>query len=193
MIKQLSSAEYRQMLWKNGAGYTVELARSAGESLDTFDWRISMADVKSAGDFSRFNGMQRILTVLEGQGIELYIDDEYESLTTLQSVQFSGESATRCELIDGPIRDFNLIYEPKQFHARLQWYFEPTKTEIFSSADLIFIFNQSTELLDIEIDGQIFQMQHQESLYIEQEKSLKKVVLNPQILKQTCLIELIKI
>lgn len=193
MIKQLSSTDYRQMLWKNGAGYTVELARSAGENLDTFDWRISMADVKSAGDFSRFNGMQRILTVLDGQGIELYIDDEYESLTTLQSVQFSGESATRCELIDGPIRDFNLIYEPKQFHARLQWYFEPTKTEIFSSADLIFIFNQSTELLDIEIDGQIFQMQHQESLYIEQEKSLKKVVLNPQILKQTCLIELIKI
>jgi len=193
MIKQFTSADYRQMLWKNGAGYTVELARSAGENLDTFDWRISMADVKSAGDFSRFNGMQRILTVLEGQGIELYIDDEYESLMTLQSVQFSGESATRCELIDGPIRDFNLIYDPKQFHARLQWYFEPTKTEIFSSADLIFIFNQSTELLDIEIDGQIFQLQHQESLYIEQEKSLKKVVLNPQILKQTCLIELIKI
>lgn len=193
MIKQLSSTDYRQMLWKNGAGYTVELARSAGENLDTFDWRISMADVKSAGDFSRFNGMQRILTVLEGHGIELYIDDEYESLTTLQSVQFSGDHATRCELIDGPIRDFNLIYDPKQFHARLQWYFEPTKTDIFSSADLIFIFNQSTELLDIEIDGQIFQLQHQEILYIEQEKSLKKVVLNPQILKQTCLIELIKI
>ncbi|ENX22948.1 hypothetical protein F892_02191 [Acinetobacter vivianii] len=193
MIKQLSSTDYRQMLWKNGAGYTVELARSAGENLDTFDWRISMADVKSAGDFSRFNGMQRILTVLEGQGIELSIDDKHESLTILQSVQFSGDSATRCELIDGPIRDFNLIFDPKQFHARLQWYFEPTKTEIFSSADLIFIFNQSTELLDIEIDGQIFQLQHQESLHIEQEKSLKKVVLNPQILKQTCLIELIKI
>ena len=193
MIKQLSSAEYRQMLWKNGAGYTVELARSAGESLDTFDWRISMADVKSAGDFSRFNGMQRILTVLEGQGIELSIDDKHESLTTLQSVQFSGDHATRCELIDGPIRDFNLIYDPKQFHVRLQWYFEPTKTEIFSSADLIFIFNQSTELLNIEIDGQIFQLQHHESLYIEHEKSLKKMVLNPQSLKQTCLIELIKI
>lgn len=193
MIKQLSSTDYRQMLWKNGAGYTVELARSAGESLDTFDWRISMADVKSAGDFSRFNGMQRILTVLEGQGIEFSIDDKHESLTTLQSVQFSGESATRCELIDGPIRDFNLIYDPKQFHARLQWYFEPTKTEIFSSADLIFIFNQSTEPLEIEIDQQVFQLQHQESLHIEQEKSLKKVVLNRQLLKQTCLIELIKI
>ncbi len=193
MIKQLSSTDYRQMLWKNGAGYTVELARSAGENLDTFDWRISMADVKSAGDFSRFNGMQRILTVLEGHGIELDIEDKHESLTILQSVQFSGDSATRCELIDGPIRDFNLIYDPKQFHARLQWYFEPTRSEVFSSADLIFIFNQSTESLEIEIDGQVFQLQHHESLYIEQEKSLKKVVLNPQILKQTCLIELIKI
>ncbi|MCH7315921.1 HutD family protein [Acinetobacter sp. ANC 3882] len=193
MIKQLSSADYQQMLWKNGAGYTVELARSAGENLDTFAWRISMADVKSSGGFSRFNGMQRILTVLEGHGIGLSIDDKHEALATLQSVQFSGESATRCELIDGPIRDFNLIYDPKQFHARLQWYFEPTKTEIFSSADLIFIFNQSTELLDIEIDGQVFQLQHHESLHIEHEKSLKNIVLNPQILKQTCLIELIKI
>ena len=60
MIQHLSSADYKRMLWKNGAGYTVELARSTGENLDTFAWRISMADVKSAGGFSRFNGMQRI-------------------------------------------------------------------------------------------------------------------------------------
>lgn len=193
MIKQLSHADYRQMLWKNGAGSTIELARSDGDSLDSFDWRISMADVKTSGDFSLFKGMQRILTVLEGVGIELNIEDDAEHLNTLQSAQFSGDRKTSCELTDGPIRDFNLIYDPKQFRARLQWYSEPTKTEILSSADLIFIFNQSTELLDIEIDGQIFQLQHHESLYIEQEKSLKKVVLHPQMLKQTCLIELIKI
>ncbi|MCH7296912.1 HutD family protein [Acinetobacter higginsii] len=193
MIQHLDTADYKQMLWKNGAGYTIELARSDGDSLDTFDWRISMADVKTSGDFSKFNGMQRILTVLEGAGIVLNIDDDSEHLKTLESAQFSGDRTTSCRLIDGSIRDFNLIYDPKQFHARLQWYFEPPKTEIFSSADLFFIFNQSTELLDIEIDGQIFQLQHHESLYIEQEKSLKKVVLNPQILKQTCLIELIKI
>lgn len=192
MIKQLSTADYRQMLWKNGAGYTVELARSAGVNLAAFDWRISMADVKSAGDFSRFNGMQRILTVLEGHGIELSIDDKHESLTTLQSVQFSGESATRCELIDGPIRDFNLIYDPKQFHARLQWYFEPATTEIFSSADLIFIFNQSTQPLEIAIDQQVFRLAHQQSLKIEQQKALKKLVLKSQYLKQACLIELTK-
>ncbi len=47
MIQHLSSADYKRMLWKNGAGYTIELARSEESSLESFDWRISMADVKT--------------------------------------------------------------------------------------------------------------------------------------------------
>jgi environmental stress-induced protein Ves len=34
---------------------------------------------------------------------------------------FKGESAGGCRLITGPIRDFNLIYSPQRYHARLQW------------------------------------------------------------------------
>ena len=74
MIQHLSSADYKRMLWKNGAGYTIELARSEGSSLELFDWRISMADVKTSGSLSKFDGMQRYLTVLEGQDILLNID-----------------------------------------------------------------------------------------------------------------------
>ncbi|ENX33750.1 hypothetical protein F889_02413 [Acinetobacter colistiniresistens] len=192
MIQQLSVADYQQMLWKNGAGYTVELARSDGDSLDAFDWRISMADVKTSGDFSKFNGMQRILTVLEGAGIILKIDDDSEHLKTLQSAQFSGDSTTSCELSDGPIRDFNLIYNPDKWCSRYQWMCEPTSSEVFSSADLIFIFNQSPEPLEIEVEQQLFCLAQHESLKIEQQKALKKLVLKPQRLKQACLIELTK-
>ncbi|WP_043971964.1 MULTISPECIES: HutD/Ves family protein [Acinetobacter] len=192
MIQQLSVSDYQQMLWKNGAGYTVELARSDGDSLDAFDWRISMADVKTSGDFSKFDGMQRILTVLEGAGIILKIDDGSEHLQTLQSAQFSGDSTTSCKLSDGPIRDFNLIYNPEKWCSRYQWICEPTSSEIFSSADLIFIFNQSPETLEIEVEQQLFCLAQHESLKIEQQKALKKLVLKSQRLKQACLIELTK-
>lgn len=193
MIQHLDTADYKHMLWKNGAGYTIELARSDGDSLDTFDWRISMADVKTSGDFSKFNGMQRILTVLEGTGIVLNIDGDSEHLKTLQSAQFSGDSTTSCELSNGPIRDFNLIYHPEKWRSHYQWIFESASTDIFSSADLIFIFNQSPEPLEIEVDRQVFCLAHQQSLKIEQQKALKKLVLKSQRLKQTCLIELTKI
>jgi len=101
MIEHRDLTHYKKMRWKNGAGYTFELARSAGDDLDAFDWRISMADVKTSGDFSKFSGLQRILTVLEGQGLVLHIDGEARQLNTLQSAQFSGSSAVSCELIAG--------------------------------------------------------------------------------------------
>jgi environmental stress-induced protein Ves len=45
MIQHLSSADYKRMLWKNGAGYTIELARSEGVALSyligVFPWRTS--------------------------------------------------------------------------------------------------------------------------------------------------------
>ena len=193
MIELLKASHYKKMRWKNGEGYTLEIARSVGESLDEFDWRISMADVKTSGDFSKFNGMNRFLTVLQGQGISLCIDHAFKHLKTLQSVEFSGDSAVICELLAGQIRDFNLIYNPKKFYAQYQWIFSPEVSEIPISSDLIFIFNQSVEPLVIEIDQQTFHLQHQDSLKLENEKSLQAIILNQQFLKQTCLIQLTKI
>lgn len=54
MTQILTTQDYRNMPWKNGQGSTLELARSHGEGLDDFDWRVSIADVKTAGSFSFF-------------------------------------------------------------------------------------------------------------------------------------------
>ena len=59
------------MPWKNGGGITREIAAfPEGADLADFEWRISMADVASDGPFSRFEGVDRTLCVLEGS-IEL--------------------------------------------------------------------------------------------------------------------------
>ncbi len=47
MIELIRADQYTKMLWKNGAGFTLEIARSQGEG--DFEWRISMADVTTSG------------------------------------------------------------------------------------------------------------------------------------------------
>lgn len=53
--------------WKNGGGTTREIAAFPPQaSLDDFTWRLSMARVATAGPFSSFAGIDRVLAVLEG-------------------------------------------------------------------------------------------------------------------------------
>lgn len=64
----LAAAQRRGQPWKNGGGVTFEIAaHPEGAGLESFDWRVSSAQVASAGPFSRFPGVDRILCVLEGE------------------------------------------------------------------------------------------------------------------------------
>lgn len=116
------AADYPRMPWRNGGGTTQEVACNAGGSTAAFDWRLSIADVAQDGGFSAFTGYQRIITVLEGQGIQLTVDGlEQTPLAPRQAYAFAGDAQVQCRLLNGPIRDFNLIYAPARYHARLQW------------------------------------------------------------------------
>ena len=42
-----------------------------GAALDAFAWRVSVADVGTAGPFSRFDGIDRTLVLLSGAGMTL--------------------------------------------------------------------------------------------------------------------------
>lgn len=97
--------------WKNGQGITREICSAAGRH--GFAWRLSVADVAGNGPFSKFEGMRRILTVVEGKGMELVGTD-----STLQAdwgvpVAFEGDMEIMSELKNGPLRDLNLIFDPR--------------------------------------------------------------------------------
>ena len=70
--------DYPRMPWRNGGGTTQEVACNPGGSTAGFEWRLSIADVGQDGGFSAFDGFQRIITVLEGAGIELTVDGRRE-------------------------------------------------------------------------------------------------------------------
>ena len=111
--RRLGPADYQVMPWKNGLGLTVELAvYPPGAGLENFDWRISMADMAADGDFSLFPGYDRTLMLAMGRGIEL----DFAAASAPQrlrrpgeAVQFSGDWPAYCHLLDGPVRDFNVM------------------------------------------------------------------------------------
>ncbi|MET4807957.1 environmental stress-induced protein Ves [Limibacillus sp. MBR-115] len=99
------------MPWKNGGGITREIAAfPEGADLADFEWRISMADVASDGPFSRFEGVDRTLCVLEGS-IELTLQGGKAVVLDPNSAPlgFPADEDVVARLPGGPVRDFNVM------------------------------------------------------------------------------------
>ncbi|WP_395676851.1 HutD family protein [Inquilinus sp.] len=111
----VSPAQHRVMPWRNGGGTTAEIAFEPGDGPAGFRWRMSLADVASEGPFSAFPGCGRTIMLLSGRGMELTISENGAAPNTVrldqphQPFDFDGEAATTCRLIDGPVRDLNVI------------------------------------------------------------------------------------
>jgi environmental stress-induced protein Ves len=109
-IVRLPRADYRRMRWKNGAGWTTEIAQAPADD-GGFVWRVSIAEVDADGDFSAFPGVDRSLLVLAGEGMALGFDDRAPALLRPlgEALAFPGEAAVRARLLGGPTRDFNVM------------------------------------------------------------------------------------
>ncbi len=139
-FKLLRAADYPRMPWKNGGGSTEEITRDGGDGLDGFGWRLSIADIGQSGGFSSFAGYQRVITVLQGKGMVLNVDGtDSRELQPFDPFAFKGDSTTACTLVGGAIRDFNLIYSPVRYRARLQWLEAPQRA--FCAAQTVLVFS----------------------------------------------------
>ena len=172
MIQVLTAQQYREMPWKNGLGVTLEIARSHGEALDDFDWRISIADVKTAGSFSYFLKKQRVLSILEGTGLALKIDHNRPvNILKKEFISFHGECDVYAELLENEIRDFNLIYDHEKFSARVQWVNQASLFSILSNAQQVFVFTHS-KTLKIKVKQQEFVLNTFETLHLADEMNI---------------------
>ncbi|MET3812047.1 HutD family protein [Arthrobacter sp. UYEF3] len=103
-------AELKPRPWRNGGGVTRELARfpeAAGD--ESWDWRVSIADVARAGAFSGFAGMERVLTVIDGELLLLTVDGAEHPLEKYRPFRFSGGADSAGALPTGDIRDLNVM------------------------------------------------------------------------------------
>lgn len=117
-------AELKAHPWRNGGGVTREVARhprttSMQTALQTgprdtgqdnaWDWRVSIAEVSKAGPFSAYTGMDRVLTVIDGDLLLLSVDGAEHPLEKYRPFRFSGDADSAGALPTGDIRDLNVI------------------------------------------------------------------------------------
>jgi len=111
-IIHLKAANHRRMPWKNGGGETVEIAVfPENAALGDFDWRVSMATVATDGPFSIFEGIDRTLSILSGDGMALAIDGREPLLLTKIStpLAFPADVPVMATLSNGTITDLNVM------------------------------------------------------------------------------------
>lgn len=112
MLRIFTPSDHVITAWKSGQGTTAEIARQPqGPAGDfDFDWRISIAGVTANGAFSAFPGIERTIIAISGAGLVLTVGDAApHRLLPLEPYGFDGGSAACGELINGPVRDFNVM------------------------------------------------------------------------------------
>lgn len=125
--------------WKNGGGLTREIARR--EENGALIWRISLANVDRDGPFSQFAGLMRVLTVIDGAGIDLRSPNSVIMARFGAPVRFSGELPVEGRLIGGPIRDLNVIFDPTRIRADVNAMFHPARVTLGPVLSGFFVIN----------------------------------------------------
>ena len=76
----------------------------AGATMETFDWRVSIADVERDGPFSRFPGVDRTIVVIDGAGMRFNAAGAAtrDLRTPFEPYAFDGDEAIDCTLVAGP-------------------------------------------------------------------------------------------
>ena len=150
MIKIIEPTQFKTIPWKNGLGETTELAINENATLDDFIWRLSIASVVNDGVFSNFSGYQRNLVLIEGKGISLQHGGTKTDVleNTLDIASFNGCCETQGKLLDGPIKDFNIITSDEKVLPQVHCYIESQQVKVkLSKNKLCFAYSLSDEIL----------------------------------------------
>ena len=112
------AGEYRRVRWKNGLGWTREIA--CAPDGDAWTWRLSIAEIGQDAAFSPFPGVDRELVLLSGNGLRLRFGDgaTRELPAPHAHARFAGEAEVAGELVDGPVTGFNLMWRRAAIDAR---------------------------------------------------------------------------
>jgi uncharacterized protein len=119
-IELITPAQWQTQRWQNGGGITHQLCRQ--DDKHGMLWRLSIAEVASDGPFSRFDNIDRIILLLTGAGFSLHgVGAKPQVLDVpLMPFAFAGETPIHCTLLNGTVRDFNLMTRRGAVQAQLQ-------------------------------------------------------------------------
>jgi len=132
-VQRFSRASLPAKPWKNGGGTTQEIVSwPEGAGLDDFSWRASIATIAAPGPFSVFEGVDRSIMLLEGDGVRLFTPDgrtDHRLDAPHRPFTFSGDEAIDCALLGGASNDFNIMARRGRWRAEVQVLAEPSVVE----------------------------------------------------------------
>ncbi len=152
---------WQTQAWQNGGGITHELIKDANTP---WRYRLSIAEVAQDGPFSHFDGVDRIIMLLQGHGFELgFGGGHVQTLATVfEPFSFRGEDPVQCELIDGAVRDFNVMVRRENASASAQVLPLSATRQALPCGDLlhaVFVL-QGRVLADSDQHGHIVETHH---------------------------------
>lgn len=109
--------------WKNGGGQTQEIISfPIGANWSDFIWRVSIATIQQSGPFSIFNGIDRIICLLKGDGVILHSQHQPSHFLnqTMVPYSFKGEQAIDSEILGPSCDDLNLMTRRGQATGSMQ-------------------------------------------------------------------------
>ena len=135
-IELLPAAARAAVPWRNGGGVTREVAaHPKGSGFDTLDWRVSIAQVRSAGPFSSLPGLDRRLAVLEGTlSVVIGQAPEVRLSPATPALHFPGEVPVQAHPVDGPVMDLNIMTRRGRFSSALTMHRAQHSTPLASGA-----------------------------------------------------------
>lgn len=142
--------------WKNGLGRTRELAAGPpGADMESFLWRVSVAEVDSAAPFSAFPGIDRIIVLLDGDGFTMTLDEKRTHALTepFAPFAFPGEAQVSIALAGGPTRDFNLMVRRGLARGRVAVWRDAAAGELHPHTVLLFCARGRMQLGDVALQA----------------------------------------
>jgi len=151
MLHHFDTADLAVHAWKNGGGSTREIVCSPlGAGIDHFVWRVSIATIAQSGPFSIFPGVDRVIMLINGQGVHLKslsaIDHRLDQ--TCVPFAFPGEADIDCTLLGEASMDFNVMTQRGQLRAEVLVLREAT-TLPSSSRGLLWIQQGTWDLMGL--------------------------------------------
>ena len=172
----ISKDQYQRATWKNGLGYTDQIAiypPQAELERGNFLWRLSSARIEQDSPFSPFPEHDRVLVILSGKGVRLtHTFDpsdppEVAEIPLLSPYEFPGDIPSTCDLLSGPVVDLSVFIrkgelessvdvraleapEPFEWSPQGQWNF------VFAAEGTFEIEGHAlkqSETLRLELDG----------------------------------------
>ncbi|PRH85785.1 hypothetical protein C5L14_19725 [Labrys okinawensis] len=140
-IEHLARTTYATLPWKNGRGKTDEIHLSPqGASREDFEVRISSAPIIEDGAFSSFPGAERVITLIEGEELELDFGRFRHRLLPFAPFRFDTGLAPTGRPVKGAVRVFNVMANRRRWlHVAQQVLAGPGSHEI-PPDDLVVVF-----------------------------------------------------